>query len=109
RGHVALRDRAGQLQQADSECGFAMIYMGDNTEVTDVVCHCVREYNLFLPPPSSPALHRTQCGASVGHLPQIRLEFVVFGEAGGVTSLPAVLFSLPGILPPSQCPSCVTH
>ncbi len=49
RGHIPLGDGARQLQEAVGERGFAMIYMGDDTEVTDMVGHisCGREYNRF--------------------------------------------------------------
>ena len=38
-GHVALRDGACQLEQAVGKRGFAMVDMGDDTEITDMVSH----------------------------------------------------------------------
>ena len=53
------------------------------------------------PPPPSPALHQTQCGASVGHLPQIRPEdfsdqakLSSVGFGGGREGVGAAIFLL---------------
>jgi hypothetical protein len=52
RGHITVGDGACQLQQAVCERGFAVVYMGDNAEVADMVGHCVRKYNRVFWPQS---------------------------------------------------------
>ncbi len=41
-GHLAVRDGAGQLQQAVGQRGFAVVYMRNDAEVTDVGSHSKR-------------------------------------------------------------------